>query len=73
MSKGLSIASAFSSMSEAASRAKAAKAQARQQNLQREYRSQMGDVDTKSEVTDFNQRERNAADSKSSCYQGRRC
>jgi len=58
MSKGLSIAGAFSSMSEAAARAKAAKAQARQQNLQREYRSQMGDVDTKSEVTDFNQRER---------------
>jgi len=59
MSKGLTIASAFSSMSEAASRAKAAKAQARQQQLQREYRSQMSDVDTKSEITDFNQRERN--------------
>ena len=59
MSKGLSIAGAFSSMSEAAARAKAAKAQARQQNLQREYRSQMSDVDTKSEILDFNQRERN--------------
>ena len=58
MSKGLTMASAFSGMSEAASRAKAAKAQARQQNLQREYRSQMSDVDTKSEITDFNQRER---------------
>jgi hypothetical protein len=58
MSKGLTIASAFSGMSEAASRAKAAKAQARQQNLQREYRSQMSDVDTKSEVLDYNQRER---------------
>ena len=59
MSKGLTMASAFSGMSEAASRAKAAKAQARQQNLQREYRSQMSDVDTKGDVTDFNQRERN--------------
>ena len=59
MSKGLTIASAFGEMTERASRAKAAKAQARQQNLQREYRSQMSDVDTKSEVLDFNQRERN--------------
>ena len=59
MSKGLTIASAFGEMTERASRAKAAKAQARQQALQREYRSQMSDVDTKSEVLDFNQRERN--------------
>ena len=58
MSKGLTIAGAFSDMSEAASRAKAAKAQARQQSLQREYRSQMSDVDTKSDVLDYNQRER---------------
>ena len=58
MSKGLTMASAFSGMSEAAARAKAAEAMAKQQNLQREYRSQMSDVDTKSEITDFNQRER---------------
>jgi len=58
MSKGLSIASAVSSIADASARAKAAKAAARQQNLQREYRSQMSDIRDKGEITDFNQRER---------------
>ena len=58
MSKGLSVLGMVSSISSAAASAKAARHQARINELQKEYRSQMSDIDTKSEVTDFNQRER---------------